>query len=175
MSYLRQGYGCMTHTGTGDKYLRWERGVTVDKYQAKAGTGKKEQWNDKLDFTKKFVCKVIQITIVSVKKGLILSAFDCNSSSAPWQTVSQLSVAYLFLLLVLCLSAHVLGKRSSMILKQSDWQLNVGSFSGKGDPADKEKLLQHYNAATKPLSSLTLSVSGRLEQIGVLGSKHTVP
>lgn len=42
MSYLRQGYGCMTHTGTGDKYLRWERGVTVDKYQAKAGTGKKK-------------------------------------------------------------------------------------------------------------------------------------
>lgn len=41
MSYLRQGYGCMTHTGTGDKYLRWESGVTVDKYQAKAGTGKK--------------------------------------------------------------------------------------------------------------------------------------
>lgn len=43
MSYLRRGYGCMTHTGPGDKCSRCDRGVTEDKTGQTLRDGGEEQ------------------------------------------------------------------------------------------------------------------------------------
>lgn len=50
------------------------------------------------------------------------------------------------------------------------------NFSSEAHHIDLAKLMQHCNSAMKSLSALkTLSVSARLEQAGILGSRTTVP